>query len=76
MRICDLQSGRIHITRAAKSLQEQWEATCEHWHDGNQRDFERNHLQPIAPQITLMLSAVHPLSQAERDCVDEGEQEF
>lgn len=77
MRICDLHSGRNRLTRAAQLLRDQWSQTCDHWDDANQRDFYQNHLQPLAPQITLMLSAVHRLSevlqQAERECSDDDE---
>jgi hypothetical protein len=75
MRICDLNTGAIRLTRAAKKLRDQWLATQEHWSDQNQRDFERNHLNPIAPEITLTLAAVQRLAevleQAERECSDE-----
>lgn len=77
MRICDLQTGRIQLTRAAKKLREQWSITCENWQDSNRTAFERHHLEPLSPQITLLLAAVHRLAdvleQAERECSDEDE---
>jgi len=77
MRICDLQTGKIRLSRAAKLLRDQWDQTCDHWDDANRRDFEQNHLQPLSPQITLMLAAVHRLAevlqQAERECSDDFE---
>lgn len=75
MRICDLHTGRICLTRAFKRLQDQWQATTDHWDDANTRELERHHVQPLGPQVSLMLAAVHRmqeiLEQAERDCLDE-----
>jgi hypothetical protein len=75
MRFCDLQSGTIRLTRAAKELREQWNATSEHWKDKNRDDFDVKHIQPLAPQITLLLAAVNSLSEvfgrAEREIEDQ-----
>ena len=35
MRICDLNTGRIRLTRAAKDLREQWAETKDFWSDNN-----------------------------------------
>lgn len=75
MRICDLQTGVIRLTKSAKKLRDQWEETKPHWDDQNATDFDHNHLQPLSPHITLTLAAVNRLAalleQAERDCWDE-----
>lgn len=75
MRVCDLHTGSIRLGRAAKDLREQWTDTIEYWNDANRHDFERNHLQEIAPQITLMVAAINRLSEvlekAERELTDE-----
>jgi hypothetical protein len=75
MKTWDLQTGVIRLTRSTKNLREQWSATKEYWNDQNRRDFEKNHLDPIAPTVTLTLAAVQRLSelleQAWRDCSDE-----
>ncbi len=77
MRICDLHTGRIRLSRAVKDLREQWRETKDYWNDENSRQFERTHLEPLAPQITLMLAALNRLNevleQAERDCSDDDE---
>ena len=77
MKSWDLQTGVIRLTRAAKQLRDRWSEIKEHWNDQNRRDFERNHLEPLAPEITLTLAAVQRLAevleQARRDCVDEQE---
>lgn len=79
MRICDLQTGTIRLTRAAKRLRDQWLMTKEHWRDENSRTFERDHLDPLAPAITLTLAAVQRLAevleQAERECSEEEDGE-
>ena len=79
MRICDLHTGAARLTRAAKGLREQWSETTEYWKDQNREDFDANHMQPLAPQITLMLAAIHRLNdvliQAERELTDEERQE-
>ena len=80
MRICDLQTGQTRILRAAKSLREEWRATTEHWKDSTRAAFEREHLQPLAPQVTLMLAAVQQLAdvlaQVEKDCSDVDQSEL
>ena len=74
MRFCDLQSGTIRLTRAAKELREQWNATSEYWKDKNHDDFDAQHIQPLGPQVTLLLAAVNSLSdvfsRAERELED------
>jgi hypothetical protein len=75
MRICDLHTGTIRLSKAAKQLREKWEETKPFWKDENAADFEFNHLQPLTPQLTLTLAAVNRLAalleKAERDCWDE-----
>ncbi|MCA9141221.1 MAG: hypothetical protein H6821_13995 [Planctomycetaceae bacterium] len=74
MRICDLHSSTIRLTRAAKDLREQWNATSEYWKDKNRDDFDSKYVQPIGPQISLLLAAVNSLSdvfaRAERELED------
>ena len=74
MKSCDLHSGTIRLTRAAKELREQWNATSEHWKDKNRDDFDATYIQPLGPQITLLLAAVNSLSEvfgrAERELED------
>lgn len=74
MRICDLNTGSIRLTRAAKDLREQWNATSEYWKDKNHDDFESKYVQPLAPQLTLLQAAINSLSEvlerAERELED------
>jgi len=53
MRICDLHTGSIQMTRAAKDLREQWNETSEYWKDKNRDDFDVKFVQPLAPQISV-----------------------
>ncbi len=75
MRICDLQTARIQVSHAAKRLREQWAVTEEHWRDSNCEAFRQLYLQPLTPQVTLLMAAVQQLAdvleQAERECSDE-----
>jgi hypothetical protein len=77
MRICDLHTGAVRLTRAAKKLRDHWVAAEEYWNDQNRRDFEQTHLAPLTPDITLTLAAVQRLAEmlerAERECSDDAE---
>jgi hypothetical protein len=79
MKTWDLQTGVIRLTRATKKLRDEWAATQERWDDQNRRDFARSYLDPIAPTVTLTLTAVQRLAevleQARRECSDENESE-
>ena len=79
MRICDLHTGSIRLTRAAKDLREQWNQTSDTWKDKNRDDFDAKHVQPLAPQITLLMAAVTSLSEvlerAERELEDRQREE-
>jgi len=74
MKICDLHTGSILLTRAAKDLREQWSETSDYWKDKNRDDFDVKHVQPLAPRISLLLAAVNSLSEvlerAERELED------
>lgn len=75
MKPWDLQTGVIRLTRAVKKLRDQWREAQQSWDDQNSREFARHHLDPLAPQLTLTLSAVQRLGdvleQAWRECSDE-----
>ena len=75
MKMCDLNTGAIRLTRSAKKLRDHWLEAKDHWNDQNSREFEKNHLAPLAPEITMTLAAVQRLAevleQAERECSEE-----
>ena len=74
MKICDLHTGRNRLSKATKELREQWRDTREVWTDANAREFARRHLEPLGPQVTLMVAAINRLREvlekAERECSD------
>jgi hypothetical protein len=63
MKHCDLVTGIGRIQRAAAELKEKWLDTHSHWDDKARRDFEKNHLQPLPSQITMVVAAVHELAE-------------
>lgn len=75
MRICDLNTGVMQLTKSAKRLREQWDLTRPFWLDQNAADFERDVLLPLSPHLTMTLAVVNRmaqlLEQAERECWDE-----
>jgi hypothetical protein len=80
VRHCDLVTGLGRIQRAAADLKEQWLESRVQWDDKARRDFERNHLQTLAPQITLVAAAVHEMAEilerAEKELEDPQKQAF
>ena len=74
MKICDLNTGLIRLSRAAKNLRDQWSETVDHWKDANREDFDTKYIQPLGPQVTMLVSAIHRLNdvfeQAERELGD------
>lgn len=74
MRICDLHSGTIKLTKAAKRLRDQWATTRGTWTDMNAIEFEQQHFLELTPQLALTLAAVQKLAdildRAGRDLTD------
>jgi len=74
MRICDLHTGTIRITKAGKDLRDQCSQAYDHWKDQNREDFDAMHIRPLGPQITMLIAAVHKLNdvfeKAEHDLRD------
>jgi hypothetical protein len=74
MRSCDLLTGLGRLKRSAARLKEQWLETKTHWNDQASRDFEKNFLQGLAPQITLAVAAIHEyaelMEQVEKELED------
>ena len=79
MRSCDLISGLERIQRASSQLREKWLQTRTQWRDQAAHDFEKNFLQELAPQITLVMAAVHEfadvLEKADKALADPDRQE-
>jgi hypothetical protein len=74
MKSCDLLTGLGRLKRSVARLKEQWLETKTHWNDQASRDFEKNFLQGLAPQITLAVAAIHEyaelLEQVEKELED------
>ena len=77
MQICDLSSSTGRLQRSATRLKEQWAATKEHWNDATRSEFQEKHLEPIAPEITLLMASVNrfaeALRKAQKDLTDEAD---
>ncbi|MCL4205698.1 MAG: hypothetical protein KJ000_24715 [Pirellulaceae bacterium] len=74
MKSCDLLTGLGRLQRSTSQLKEKWLETKTHWNDQASRDFEKDFLQGLAPQITLAVAAIHQyaelLEQVEKDLAD------
>ena len=79
MNICDLQTGMIRISRASKNLRDQWNETIDHWRDANREEFDKQHIQPLGPQVTMLVAAIHRLhdvfQQAEQELSDKDRED-
>ena len=77
MNICDLNSGLGRLQRSAARLKERWQETRTVWMDQTQRQFQEQHLDPLPPQIGMVVAATQRLAesleQAEKACADESE---
>ncbi len=72
MKHCDLVTGMGRVQRAAAELKEKWLDTRSFWDDRARRDFEKNHLQPLPSQITMVVAAIHELAEV----LEQAEQEL
>lgn len=59
----ELASSLQRLKRATRDLQEQWAVTKRSWTDQTARDFEAQHLEPILPQLRLVLAASAELEE-------------
>ena len=72
MKCCDLNSSASRIQRATGKLKEKWREVKTHWNDAASRDFEKNFLQGLPPQITLAAAVIHQF----REAVEQAEKEL
>jgi hypothetical protein len=79
MRNFDLISGISRLKRSSAQLKEEWLNVRDHWDDQASRDFEKGFLQMLAPQLTLVMAALHQfhevMQQARKDLEDPGDGE-
>jgi hypothetical protein len=75
MALTDLATPAARIHSALEKLQLAWVNVSEHWNDSNSRNFEEEHLFPLAMSVKIALDAVgrmdETLRQAEQNCLDE-----
>jgi hypothetical protein len=76
MRNFDLISGIGRLKRSSAQLKEKWLNVRDHWDDQASRDFEKEFLQMLAPQLTLVMAALHEfhdvMQQAGKELEDPG----
>jgi hypothetical protein len=58
-----LDVGRYRIMTAHKTLLERWEETRLVWQDSVRAEFDRDHLEPLAPMLATTLGAIDQLAQ-------------
>jgi hypothetical protein len=76
MRVGDLSSGASKLALALKQLDLKWESAKETWNDGTSRQFHKEHLEPLSPDVKEMLESLgrlaEVLARAARDVSDHG----
>lgn len=74
-----LHDGKANLLHAAKRLQLRWQDVRQQWNDKVSEKFERQHLQPLEPQVKTAIQAIERLaevlSRAEAECRDSAEYE-
>jgi hypothetical protein len=72
VRIADLTTGAGQLRDAIETLRQAWSTTSQDWHDANSRNFEENHLRPLASDLASAFPAIDQLAsvlnQAGREC--------
>lgn len=53
----ELSSSLQRLKRATSKLQDQWSETKVGWNDETARQFESQYLEPILPELRLLLAA-------------------
>jgi hypothetical protein len=57
-----LTTGRSKLVEGLKVLNVRWEAARDGWDDMAGREFEKNHFEPIAPQVQATVRAIDRLA--------------
>lgn len=69
----ELASSLQRLKRATRDLQDHWAAAKRSWRDQTARDFESQYLEPILPQLRLVLAASAELEELFRQVRQELE---
>lgn len=60
------------VAKALKDLIGHWEQSATVWNDGARAEFQRDHLDPLAPSVKMASMAIQKIEelmrQARRDC--------
>ena len=70
-RVCDLNTGLGQLSQAFTELKESWAAAKDHWDDAASRHFEEQHLAPIVPRLTQVITSVQKLQEVVAEAVHE-----
>ena len=65
----DFITPSTRLQRATKKIQDRWLVTTDEWDDKVSRRFREKYLDPIVPEMTQTLSAIHELMQVLDDAV-------
>lgn len=55
--------GRHELEGAHRELMAKWERTSATWHDRQSREFERQYLYPLRPDIQLAMDGIRQLKE-------------
>jgi hypothetical protein len=72
-RPADIASPLLRLKRATRELQERWSEAKQEWNDQTALDFEDQYLEPILPQLRLLLAASTDFEETLRQVMRELE---
>lgn len=77
MKSVELIGSVSRLQHATAHLKEHWALAKTHWTDKTSQDFEKNYLQALPAQVTLVAAAIYKLAdlltQAEKELADRRE---
>lgn len=56
-----LTTGRTKLKQSYQALGELWEQTADDWDDSVRKQFGKDHIEPLAPEVTAALRAIDRL---------------
>lgn len=59
----DFNTPNTRLQRATKKIQDHWLETKQTWDDRVSERFQERYLDPIVPQLQLVISAIHELTE-------------
>jgi hypothetical protein len=67
MNVCDLQTPTDMLRKAVTGLKDTWNAATQDWQDEVRVTFARERLDPLLPDIHILLAAVQQLAEVLQD---------